>query len=103
MPFHGSFNYFAADYGLRVVAVIEPYPGKQPSAAYLKDVLQALDGKPVGALFTEPQLDARPAQVLAKEASLPLKELDPLGGGPGRDSYAALMRFNVEQLASVLA
>ena len=98
VTFHGSFGYFAAEYGLSIAAVIEPFPGKQPSAAYLKEVLHAIEGKPVAALFTEPQLDARPAEVLAKEAKLPLGQLDPLGGGEGRDSYDALMRFNLKQL-----
>lgn len=102
VTFHGSFGYFAAEYGLNIAAVIEPFPGKQPSAAYLKEVLGALKGKPVAALFTEPQLDKRPAEVLAKEANLPVRELDPLGGVSGRDSYAALMRYNLAQLADVM-
>ena len=102
VTFHGSFGYFAADYGLQIVAVIEPYPGKEPSAAYLKEVLEALHKRPVGALYTEPQLDPRPAQVLAKEADLPLRELDPVGGLPGRESYEELMRFNVAALAESL-
>jgi ABC-type Zn uptake system ZnuABC Zn-binding protein ZnuA len=102
VTFHGSFGYFAADYGLQIVAVIEPYPGKEPSAAYLKDVLEVLGKHPVGALYTEPQLDPRPAQVLAQEAKLPLRELDPVGGLPGRESYEELMRFNVAALAESL-
>ena len=102
VTFHGSFGYFASDYGLKIVAVIEPYPGKEPSAAYLKEVFETLHDRPVGALYTEPQLDPRPAQVLAKEADLPLHELDPVGGLPGRETYEELMRFNVAALAESL-
>ncbi len=102
VTFHGSFGYFAAEYGLHIVAVIEPYPGRNPSPAYLKKVIAAIKKQPVAALFTEPQLDARPAKALASEASLPLKELDPIGGTGGRDSYEALIRYNLEQLSETM-
>ncbi len=102
VTFHGSFAYFAQEYGLDIVAVIEPFPDKEPSAMYLKEVLGTIETQPVGALYTEPQLDPRPAQVLAKEAELPLLVLDPVGGLEGRDSYEALMRFNVGALEESL-
>lgn len=102
VTFHGSFGYFAAEYGLEIAAVIEPYPGKEPSAVYLKEVLEAIGKKPVGALYTEPQLDSRPAEVLAKEARLPLRVLDPVGGLENRESYEQMMRFNLAALAESL-
>ncbi|MBT8496454.1 MAG: metal ABC transporter substrate-binding protein [Deltaproteobacteria bacterium] len=99
VTFHGSFGYFASEYGLDIVAVIEPYPGKKPSAAYLKEVLSTVAKTDVKALYTEPQLASRPAEVLANEAKLELHVLDPVGGLEGRESYAATMRFNLEALA----
>jgi ABC-type Zn uptake system ZnuABC Zn-binding protein ZnuA len=102
VTFHGSFGYFAAEYKLEIAAVIEPYPGKEPSPAYLREVLTAISKKPISALYTEPQLDPRPAQVLAREAKLELLVLDPVGGLEGRESYAAMMRFNLEALAASL-
>jgi len=44
------------------------------------------------ALFSEPQLDKKPAQVIADQAKLPLFELDPVGGSAaiyGRDGILA--------------
>ena len=54
------------------------------------------------ALFTEPQLDPRPARVLAAESGLPLFELDPIGGGPGAETYEAFMRKNMAVLEEAL-
>jgi zinc transport system substrate-binding protein len=98
VTFHGSFGYFAERYRLEILAVIEPYPGSQPSSAYLRKVMGVIKDKSVPALFSEPQLDPRAAKVLADEAKIPLGVLDPVGGGPDTDSYAKLIRFNVAAL-----
>ncbi|MBL8954454.1 MAG: zinc ABC transporter substrate-binding protein [Myxococcaceae bacterium] len=100
ITFHGSFGYFAEEYGVEIAAVVEPSPGKEPSAAYLRKILSAVAAKQPLAVFTEPQLDPKPAEVLGKEGSLPVRQLDPIGGVPGRDSYELLMRFNAESLAA---
>ncbi len=98
VTFHGSFQYFAERYKLDILAVIEPYPGSQPSGAYVNQVLDVIKKKKVPALFSEPQLDPRPAKVLADEAKIPLGVLDPVGGGPETDSYEKMIRFDVAQL-----
>ncbi|MDB4936048.1 MAG: hypothetical protein JWP87_3020 [Labilithrix sp.] len=98
VTFHGSFQYFAERYKLDILAVIEPYPGSQPSGAYVKKVLEVIRAKKVPALFSEPQLDSRPAKVLSDEAKIPLGVLDPVGGGPDTDSYEKMIRFDMGQL-----
>ncbi len=98
VTFHGSFQYFAERYKLEIIAVIEPYPGSQPSGAYISKVLDVIKSKNVPALFSEPQLDSRPAKVLADEAKIPLGVLDPVGGGVETDSYEKMIRFDVAQL-----
>lgn len=98
VTFHGSFSYFAERYKLDILAVIEPYPGSQPTGEYVSKVLAVIKEKKVPALFSEPQLDPRPAKVLAEEAKIPLGVLDPVGGGPETDSYEKMIRFNVAEL-----
>ena len=98
MTFHGSFQYFAERYKLDIIAVIEPYPGSQPSGAYISKVLDVIKSKNVPALFSEPQLDPRPAKVLSDEAKIPLGVLDPVGGGPETDSYEKMIRFDMASL-----
>lgn len=102
VTFHGSLFYFADRYHLEVVAVVEPLPGREPTARYLAAVLDAIRKSGAVALFSEPQLDRRPAQVIASEAGLPLYELDPVGGGEGSDSYEKLLRRNVDVLERAL-
>lgn len=98
VTFHGSFGYFAERYKLDILAVIEPLSGSQPTGEYVSKVLAVIKAKNVPALFSEPQLDPRPAKVLADEAKIPLGVLDPVGGGPETDSYEKMTRFNVSQL-----
>lgn len=98
VTFHGSFSYFAERYRLNILAVIEPFPGSQPTGEYVSKVLAVIKEKKVPALFSEPQLDPRPARILAEEAKIPLGVLDPVGGGPETDSYEKMIRFDVAQL-----
>ncbi len=102
VTFHGSMGYFAERYGLRISAVIEPFPGKEPTARYVKDVLGAIEKSQAAALFSEPQLDRKPAQVIADQAKLPLFELDPIGGGTGADTYEKLLEKNADVLDKAL-
>ena len=102
VTFHGSFFYFAERYGLTVVAVVEPLPGREPSPRDLAEVLRAARESRAAALFSEPQLDPRPARVIAAESGLPLFELDPIGGGSGAETYEALMRKNAAVLEEAL-
>jgi zinc transport system substrate-binding protein len=82
VTFHGSFGYYADRYKLQIVAVIEPFPGSTPTGKYIEAVRQVVEKKKVPGLFSEPQLDPRPAKILADELKVPLGVLDPVGGAP---------------------
>jgi zinc transport system substrate-binding protein len=102
VTFHGSMAYYAKRYGIRIAAVVEPIAGKEPTAAYIAEVLGAIKRGKAAALFTEPQLDRGPGETIAREAGIPLGELDPVGGVVGRDSYEALLLWNTDQLDKAL-
>jgi zinc transport system substrate-binding protein len=102
VTFHGSMAYFAKRYNLVIAAVVEPIAGKEPTATYLAEVIDAIKKNQAAALFTEPQLDRGPGETIAKEAKVPLGELDPVGGTSGRESYEALLTWNADQLDKVL-
>jgi zinc transport system substrate-binding protein len=102
VTFHGSFGYFADRYKLQIVAVIEPFPGSTPSGAYIDAVIKVVREKKVPALFSEPQLDPRPAKIIAEEAKIPLGVLDPVGGGAQADTYEKMVRFDVDALEKIL-
>ncbi len=103
VTFHGSMGYYAARYGLTVAAVVEPFPGREPTAPYIAAVLRTLAGIPAAPVFTEPQMDPHPAQVIAEQAHRPLFQLDPVGGTAGVDTYERLIHHNTDALARALS
>ena len=92
VTFHGSLFYFAARYGLQVAGVVLPVPGSEPTAQHVAALVQLLRGPDAAALFVEPQMDGQLARSLAREAGAAVHQVDPLGGGPGAESYEALVR-----------
>lgn len=102
VTFHGSFNYYAEHYKLKILAVIEPFPGSSPTGEYIEEVLKVVKERNVPALFSEPQLDSRPAKTIAEAAKIPLGSLDPVGGTPETDSYEKLLRYDTAQLEKFL-
>jgi zinc transport system substrate-binding protein len=94
---HGAWHYLGKRYGLRQMASVEPFPGKEPSAKYIAALVTMARKSGVVTIFAEPQLSARTANVLASELKGQVLLLDPLGGEviPYRNSYLALMRYNL--------
>jgi ABC-type Zn uptake system ZnuABC Zn-binding protein ZnuA len=99
---HRAWVYFADRYGLTEAASIEPVPGREPSPRELKALVEEGRRGGLGRLFTEPQFPPAAARVVAREARLALTLVDPIGGVPGRATYAELMRFNAAAFRSGL-
>lgn len=102
VPFHDAWTCFAAHYGLNLLIEIEPFPGREPSPAYLSEALALIAGTGARAVFTERQLDRRSAEVVAESAAVALHILDPLGGGEGVESYQQMLRYNARVIAAAL-
>ncbi len=101
--FHPAFAYFARRYHLREAGVIELSPGREPTPRQIQRIVQAIRFSGVKAVFAEPQLNPRVAEVIAKEAGAKVVLLDPLGGVPpyGGD-YLALMRHNLSNMLEAM-
>jgi ABC-type Zn uptake system ZnuABC Zn-binding protein ZnuA len=97
--FHDAFEYFAKAYGLEVVAVFEPAPGRSPGPRAVREF--QVDARAGGAcaVFYEPQLPISVVSPVAEDLGLPLVELDALGGGPGRESFLDTILFDARQIA----
>jgi zinc transport system substrate-binding protein len=104
ITFHASWTYFAKRYDLVEAAVIQEAPGKEPSVAYIKEVVDLAKELEVKAIFAEPQFNTQAAQAIANDSGAEVLLLDPLGGPglEGRDSYIALMRYNVAQMEKAM-
>lgn len=103
VAFHPAFLHFAERYGLRQAAVIEEFPGKEPSPAYLADVIRTIRDTGVRVIFAEPQFSPRIVEVIAQDLGLRVSALDPVEtGDPARDSYISVMRRNLDILKQAL-
>jgi zinc transport system substrate-binding protein len=101
---HAAWTYFAPRYNLIQAAVIEPFPGREPSPRYLTGLAQLMRREQVQVVVIEPQLSNTAAQALARETGARVGLMDPYGGSgvPGRESYGDLMRYNVAELVKLL-
>ena len=103
VAFHPAYAYFSQRYGLRQVGVIEASPGREPSPGRLQRIIAAIKKSGVKAVFAEPQLSSRVAEVIAQEAGVKVLILDPLGGrDPYGSDYLKLMRHNLAVLAQAM-
>ncbi len=102
VTFHSAFGYFAEAYDLHIVTTFEPTPGEEPGPRHIKAFLRQVKAHQLQVLFIEPQLPEAPLYSLARDLGMTLKELDPLGGSKGRDSYIDMMRFNAAQIATTV-
>ncbi|HXX82016.1 MAG TPA: metal ABC transporter substrate-binding protein, partial [Thermodesulfovibrionales bacterium] len=68
VSFHPAWDYFALRYGLKSVGVIEESPGKEPSPKKLQEIVKAIRNYHIRAVFAEPQLNPKTAEVIAREA-----------------------------------
>jgi ABC-type Zn uptake system ZnuABC Zn-binding protein ZnuA len=102
VSFHSAFQYYARAYGLRQVAVIQPFPGREPSPRYLAGIVDLVRELDVQAVFSEPQFSPRPAEALAREAGVDLYEVDPEGSDLSPEMYEDLMRDNTDTFVEAL-
>jgi zinc transport system substrate-binding protein/manganese/iron transport system substrate-binding protein len=98
--FHDAFGYFAAAYGLEVVATFEPYPGREPSPAFVVEFQRKIRAAGVRVVFTEPQLSIDALRPIARDLGVTLAVLDPLGGLRERASYIDLLLFDARAVAA---
>ena len=102
VSFHPAWDYFALRYGLKSVGVIEESPGKEPSPQRLQAIVKAIRHYHIRAVFAEPQLNPKTAEVIAHEAGVKVIMLDPEGGLPGRETYLGLMKYNLARLKEAM-
>ncbi len=98
ITFHSAWRYFAARYDLEEIAVLAHFPGQEPSAGWLVELVELIEDEQIGAIFAEPQFSTALADRIAEESGIPVLLLDPIGGDnlAGRDSYLTLMDYNLQ-------
>lgn len=103
VTFHEAFSYFAREYNLNVVSVVEREPGSAPSAAELANTIDQVKKSKGTALFAEPQYPAQTAQLIARDTGARVYTLDPaVTGADDPDAYLQAMDNNLKVLKEAL-
>lgn len=96
ITFHEAFFYFAREFDLKIVAVVEREPGSEPNAKELAETIDLIKKNGVLPLFSEPQYSAVAAQTIAQETGAKVYVLDPAVTGPDDyDAYINIMEKNL--------
>ncbi|MFM7374792.1 MAG: metal ABC transporter substrate-binding protein, partial [Chthoniobacterales bacterium] len=98
---HDALPYFARDFGLDIVGVIEREPGHEPRAKELAANVDLVRSRGVRAILAEPQYSDKAAQTIARETGARVVQIDPVATGPSnpteaRGAYLRAMEKNLE-------
>ena len=106
VTFHEAFPYFAKEFNLNIIDVVEREPGTEPSPKELAETIDKLKTLPVKVIFTEPQYSPKAAETISNETGANIYTLDPIVTGEAiegnTDDYINKMRQNKETLKIAL-
>ena len=106
ITFHEAFPYFAKEFGLRILAVIEREPNSTPTAKELEKTIRIINDASSKVIFVEPQYSSSVAETIANETGAKIFTLDPIVTGDATsaasDAYITTMTKNVAVLKEAL-
>jgi len=76
MIFHPALAYFARDYGLTQISIEQD--GKEPSPAYMAELVKTAKEKGIKAVFVSKEFDTRNAEAIAREINGKVVVFDPM-------------------------
>ena len=106
VTFHEAFPYFAKEFNLNIIGVVEREPGTEPTPTELQETIEQVNALPSKVLFTEPQYSPAAAETIARETGAKIYTLDPVVTGEANDeainAYIDTMKKNMETLKTAL-
>jgi zinc transport system substrate-binding protein len=78
ITFHDAWGYFADDYGLEVVAVYQPSPGKDPSPQDVKSLIDKARDEGIKTFFSEILMSSAPLKAIGESEGIKVVPLNPL-------------------------
>ena len=100
---HRAYPYLEDWLGLVPVAVLEPQPGVEPSAAHLQQVLAQLKQRPAKMVVYSAYQDPKPDQWLSQHAQIPAVKLPfTVGGTEGAKDLTGLFDDTLARLLAAL-
>ena len=102
--FQDAFAYFAEEFNLNVVAVVQGDHGSELSARELAQAIEKIQENEVKAIFISDESRRAAAETIAKETAAKVYLLNPATSGPlDADSYLQAMEQNLQTLREALA
>lgn len=101
ISYHPTWVYLAHRYGLTEAATIERSPGREPSPEDIKIAVDEARKLHAKAIFAEPQVSHKAADVVAEEVGAKVVLLDAFGKPPSYD-YISMMRNNMSKMAAAM-
>lgn len=96
---HDAFPYFAEDFGIDIVDVIEREEGESPTQKEMGTIIENIKDSGVIGIFMEPNYSEKLATTIAKEGNVKVYVLDSITSGEGNlDDYENKMRENINVL-----
>ena len=106
VTFHEAFPYFAKEFNLNIIGVVEREPGTEPTPTELQETIEQVNALPTKVLFTEPQYSPAAAETIARETGAKIYTLDPVVTGEAtpaaKNAYIDTMKKNMEVLKEAL-
>jgi zinc transport system substrate-binding protein len=93
--YHPAWTYFARDYNLDQVPILENE--KEPGPKYLGSIIDLARKNNITVIFVEPQYNPKSAEVIAQEIKARVVALDPLG-----QNYLENMQYAGQEIAKSL-
>ena len=99
ITFHNAFPYFAKEFGINILGVVNHEPGEEPSAKEILEIVEKIQQNGLNAIFTEPQYPDSAAKTISKETGVQVYTLDPcVTGDNDKNAYISTMEKNLEIL-----
>lgn len=76
MIYHPSLSYYAQDYKVKQIPI--ELEGKEPSPAYMKELIDVASKENISTIFYSAQFDKRSAETIANQLGITLTTFDPL-------------------------
>lgn len=106
VTFHEAFPYFAKEFNLNIIGVVEREPGTEPTPTELQETIEQVKALPSKVLFTEPQYSPAAAETIARETGAKIYTLDPVVTGEAtpqaKNAYIDTMKKNMKTLQEAL-
>jgi len=99
---HDAFVYFLQYFDIEHIGSVQPSAGKDPAPQQLKELADKIKSKGIKAIFIEPQMNPRPAEVLSEEMGLKVLQYDDLGTVLGAETIADYLCKNWEAIKAGL-